>query len=202
MMCLALTAIALADYERARRLYAPLLAFAGQHYWFLVDRVLGLIATLCGEWEAAALHLAAAEATAEREGLHPELARILLVQADVEVGQGGGGSTLRAGSLLNRALVLFGELGMTESAHNVRRRLRALSHHQGDPTRPSLPANLTEREAAVLKLVAEGRSTRQIARTLVLSEKTVTNHLTHIFTKTASENRAAATAFAFHHGLA
>ena len=123
-------------------------------------------------------------------------------QADVEVGHGGQGSTLRARSLLNRALVLFGERGMAESARRVRRRLHALSHHPGGPTRPSLPANLTEREAAVLKLVANGRSNRQIAHTLVLSEKTVTNHLTHIFNKTASENWAAATAFAFHHGLA
>src|SRR5436853_493193 len=72
MMCLALTAIALGDHERARCLYAPLLAFRGQHYWFLVDRVLGLIATLSGKWETAARHLAAAEATAEREELHPE----------------------------------------------------------------------------------------------------------------------------------
>ncbi len=202
MMCLALTAIALGDHERARCLYAPLLAFRGQHYWFLVDRVLGLIATLSGKWETAARHLAAAEATAEREELHPELARTLQGQADVEVGQGGQGSTQRARGLLNRALAMFENLGMRESAHGVRRRLRALWHHPGDPTRPSLPANLTEREAAVLKLVASGKSTRQIAHTLVLSEKTVTNHLTHIFTKTASENRAAATAFAFHHGLA
>lgn len=201
-MCLTLTAIALGDYKRAKRLYRPLLAFAGQHYWFLVDRVLGLIATLCGEWETAALHLAAAEATAECEELHPELARTLLGQADVEVRRGGQGSTPRARSLLNRALVLFGELGMAESVHGVHRRLRALSHHPGNPTSPSLPANLTEREAAVLKLVASGKSTRQIAYTLVLSEKTVTNHLTHIFNKTASENRAAATAFAFRHGLA
>lgn len=201
MMCLALTAIALGDHERVRRLYAALLAAKGQHYWFLVDRVLGLIATLCGEWETAAGHLAAAEATAEREKLQPELARTLLGQADVEVGQGGQGSTQRTRSLLNRALVMFEDLGMRESAHGVRRRLRALWHHPGDPTRPSLPAKLTEREAAILKLVASGKSTRQIAHTLVLSEKTVTNHLTHIFNKTASENRAAATAFAFHHGL-
>jgi DNA-binding NarL/FixJ family response regulator len=161
-----------------------------------------VIATLCGEWETAARHLAAAEATAEREELHPELARTLLGQADVEAGQGGQGSTQRARGLLNRALVVFEDLGMRESAHGVRCRLRALSHHPGGPTRPSLPANLTEREAAVLKLVASGKSTRQIAHALVLSEKTVTNHLTHIFNKTASENRAAATAFAFHHGLA
>src|SRR5205807_1719391 len=71
-MCLALTAITLGDHDRAKRFYAPLLAFAGQHYWFLVDRVLGAIATLCGKWEAAALHLAAAETTAEREELFPE----------------------------------------------------------------------------------------------------------------------------------
>ena len=202
MMCLALTAIALDEHERARSLYAPLLVFRGQHYWFLVDRVLGMIATLCGEWETAAMHLAAAEATAEREELHPELARTLQGQADVEVGKGGQGYTQRARDLLNRALIVFEDLGMRESACGVRRQLRDLSHQPCDSTRPSLPANLTEREAAVLKLVASGKSTRQIAHALVLSEKTVTNHLTHIFNKTVSENRAAATAFAFRHGLA
>jgi DNA-binding NarL/FixJ family response regulator len=50
--------------------------------------------------------------------------------------------------------------------------------------------------------VAEGKSNYQIAQKLNLSEKTVANHLTTIFYKTASENRAAATAFAIRHGLA
>lgn len=75
---------------------------------------------------------------------------------------------------------------------------------QGCP--PSTPqkfsAHLTRREVAVLKLVACGKSNSQIARELTLSEKTIANHLTHIFNKTGSENRAAATAFAIHHGLA
>ena len=66
---------------------------------------------------------------------------------------------------------------------------------------PPLPANLTPREAEVLRLVAQGKSNRQIARALGLTEKTVTNHLTHILHKTNCENRAAATAFAFRHGL-
>src|SRR5207302_4747168 len=78
-MCLALTSITLHGYERARNLYTHLLAFRGQHYWFLVDRVLGLIATLCDEWEMAAMHLAEAETTAWRDGLQPELARTLVV---------------------------------------------------------------------------------------------------------------------------
>ena len=41
-----------------------------------------------------------------------------------------------------------------------------------------------------------------ITSSLVLSEKTVENHLRSIYTKTASDNRAAAAAFAIRHGLA
>jgi DNA-binding NarL/FixJ family response regulator len=53
----------------------------------------------------------------------------------------------------------------------------------------------------VLRLVAAGRSNRDIARELHLSENTVAKHLTSIFNKTASDNRAAAAAFALRHGL-
>jgi predicted ATPase/DNA-binding CsgD family transcriptional regulator len=66
----------------------------------------------------------------------------------------------------------------------------------------SYPAGLTAREVEVLRLVVRGLTNAQIARELVLSEKTVATHLTHIFNKTTSENRAAVTAFAIHHGLA
>jgi DNA-binding CsgD family transcriptional regulator/tetratricopeptide (TPR) repeat protein len=202
-MCLALTSIALHDHERARSLYTRLLAFRGQHYWFLVDRILGLIATLCGEWETAAMHLAAAEVTARREGLHPELARTLLGQADVALSQGGQENMQRTVDLLNRALVLFEDLRMAESARSVERRLQSPSHRPHGPMHPSpLPASLTPREVAVLKLVSCGKSNSQIAQELVISEKTVIHHLTHIFNKTNSENRAAATAFAIRHGLA
>ena len=51
-------------------------------------------------------------------------------------------------------------------------------------------------------LVAAGMSNRQIAQELALSESTVAKHLTSIFNKTASENRAAAAAFAIRHDLA
>jgi DNA-binding NarL/FixJ family response regulator len=63
------------------------------------------------------------------------------------------------------------------------------------------PAGLTEREIEVLRLVADGLSNREIAARLVISEKTVTNHLTAIFNKTGVANRAAAAAFAIRHGL-
>src|SRR5438552_11696693 len=65
LMCLALTAMTLDEQARAIQLYLPLLAFRGQYYWFLVDRVLGLLATERGDWETAVMHLTAAQATAQ-----------------------------------------------------------------------------------------------------------------------------------------
>ena len=58
------------------------------------------------------------------------------------------------------------------------------------------------REAELLRLVAAGRSNREIAEALVLSEKTVETHLTSTYGKIGADNRAAATAFAVRHGLA
>jgi DNA-binding CsgD family transcriptional regulator len=60
---------------------------------------------------------------------------------------------------------------------------------------------LTPRELEVLKLVASGRSNRGIARELVLSERTVAHHVSSILTKIGVPSRAAATAYAYEHGL-
>lgn len=70
------------------------------------------------------------------------------------------------------------------------------------PPLPTYPAGLTAREVQVLRLVVQGLTNTEIAETLGLSEKTIAHHLTHIFNKTTTENRAAAVAFAFRHGLA
>lgn len=67
---------------------------------------------------------------------------------------------------------------------------------------PGYPNGLTAREAGVLRLVAGGLTNAEIAEELGLSEKTIAHHLTRIFNKTASENRAAAAAFAIRHDLA
>jgi DNA-binding CsgD family transcriptional regulator len=60
---------------------------------------------------------------------------------------------------------------------------------------------LTRREVEVLRLVAAGRSNPEIARELVLSEKTVARHLSNIFTKLDVSSRTAAAAYAFAHEL-
>jgi DNA-binding NarL/FixJ family response regulator len=53
----------------------------------------------------------------------------------------------------------------------------------------------------VLRLVAAGRTNRQVAAELMLSEHTVARHLQNIFAKLGLSSRSAATAFAFEHGL-
>jgi DNA-binding CsgD family transcriptional regulator len=201
-ICLALTALALGDQEQAVLLYHRLLAFRGQHYWFLVDRILGLLASERHDWESARMHLSDAQAIAGREGLRPEFARTLLARATVELAPGSQECMVHAEELLREALALFEEMGMSQSALYTLSQLSALSSRAGRRAHAALPAHLTEREVMVLKLVAQGKSNRQIAHTLELSEKTVTNYLTHIFNKTACENRAAASAFAIRHGLA
>jgi DNA-binding NarL/FixJ family response regulator len=60
---------------------------------------------------------------------------------------------------------------------------------------------LTPRELQVLRLVATGKSNREIAGSLVISEHTVARHVQNIFTKLGVPSRTAAGAFAFEHDL-
>jgi DNA-binding CsgD family transcriptional regulator len=67
--------------------------------------------------------------------------------------------------------------------------------------RRAWPAGLTAREVEVLRLVACGLSTREIADALVISRKTAANHVEHIYAKIGASNRARAALFAMQHGL-
>jgi HD-GYP domain-containing protein (c-di-GMP phosphodiesterase class II) len=62
-------------------------------------------------------------------------------------------------------------------------------------------AGLTPREIEVLRLLARGRTTKQIAQDLGISRKTVANHVEHIYTKLGVTNRALASLVAAKHGL-
>lgn len=70
-------------------------------------------------------------------------------------------------------------------------------------TTPSLPplSELSKRELEVLRLVAQGLTTREVAERLVLSTRTVENHLRSIYGKLDVSTRAAVTRIAVEHGL-
>jgi len=76
-------------------------------------------------------------------------------------------------------------------------RARALIRHPVDPT----AHGLTGREIQVLRLVAAGKTNRAIASDLTLAPKTVDRHVTNILGKLGVSSRAAATAYAYKHGL-
>ncbi|RSO02566.1 DNA-binding response regulator [Streptomyces sp. WAC 06783] len=61
--------------------------------------------------------------------------------------------------------------------------------------------SLTDREREVLALIAEGRSNREIARALVLSEKTVKTHVSNILMKLDLADRTQAALWAVRHGI-
>jgi DNA-binding NarL/FixJ family response regulator len=69
------------------------------------------------------------------------------------------------------------------------------------PARPDTFAGLTPTELRVLRLLADGRTTKEIAGELVLAVSTVDRHITHIYEKLGVRNRAEATASALTHRL-
>lgn len=68
--------------------------------------------------------------------------------------------------------------------------------------RGAWPAGLTDREVDVLRLVATAVPTREIATRLGITEKTVRNHIDHVFAKTGTANRVGLSLFALANGLA
>jgi DNA-binding NarL/FixJ family response regulator len=87
-----------------------------------------------------------------------------------------------------------------DAAHTVLQQLGAPVDPAG-PTVDSGDGALSGREREVLTLVVRGESNRQIAAALFLSEKTVARHVSNIFGKIGVNSRAAATSYAYQHGL-
>jgi ATP/maltotriose-dependent transcriptional regulator MalT len=98
-----------------------------------------------------------------------------------------------AGLELDAARRIFEQLGAAPALDQV----RSLTGHA-----PSSGAcGLTTREIEVLRLVATGATNREIADSLVISDKTVARHVSNMFSKLGVSSRAAATSFAYEHHL-
>lgn len=87
-------------------------------------------------------------------------------------------------------------------ARETGRRLGLLAEEAPASGRAANPGGLTAREVEVLRLVAAGKTNRDIAEELFISEKTVARHLTNTFMKIDSQSRTQAAAWAFRQGIA
>jgi DNA-binding NarL/FixJ family response regulator len=141
------------------------------------DDVTGALVVLrraCGRWRA--LEMPYDEA----------LARVRIAQACRALADSDTASLE-----LDAARVTFERLG-------ARPDLVRVARLAGREPRPTV---LTERECEVLRLVAAGRSNREIAAELVISTHTVARHVQNIFAKAGLSSRVAATAYAYEHDL-
>jgi DNA-binding CsgD family transcriptional regulator len=115
--------------------------------------------------------------------------RVLLGRAYRALGDAEG-----AALELAAARLVFEQLGAAPD-------LAALDKPEGAAPGRRATHGLTPRELQVLRRVAAGRTNKEIAHELGLSERTVDRHLSNIFTKLDVSSRAAATAFAYEHDL-
>jgi HD-GYP domain-containing protein (c-di-GMP phosphodiesterase class II) len=98
------------------------------------------------------------------------------------------------------------ERALLEDARNGRldrEAVRAVLEASGRPAqvRAAWPSGLSDREVQVLRLVARGRSNKQIAAELTISARTVQHHVMHIYDKIGASSRAGAALFATEHAL-
>ena len=111
----------------------------------------------------------------------------------------------RTRALVGDACRMLGDSESAAMEHDAARAILVRLGARPDLARLESPASgsrvLSPRELEVLRLVAAGRTNRQIAASLVISEHTVARHLQNIFAKLGVSSRAAATAFAFEHDL-
>jgi excisionase family DNA binding protein len=158
---------------------------------------LACAAAMLGEGEPAARLLGAAERwrVGMGVGLHPDLLAPLeraLTAIRAEVGEARGAEIAAAGAALPLADVIAEALTLSE-------RLSA-ADRQSLPAHPNR-ATLTPREVEVLRLVADGRSDREIAEALFVGTGTVRTHLAHAFDKLGVGSRTAAVAAARRLGI-
>jgi DNA-binding CsgD family transcriptional regulator/tetratricopeptide (TPR) repeat protein len=193
---------ALGDEAIAALVYPQLAPLAGSNVmighlvaWYgAADRYLGMLAATLGEWERAEGHFERAMELNRRMGAATwvahtayEYARLLLAQGPRE--------RQRAERLLGEAAALAEHIGM----HSLTSRIDAL----GSPVQADeLPDGLSAREAQILRLVAEGRSNREIGAALTISEHTAANHIRSILRKTGCANRTEAASYAHLRDLA
>ncbi len=158
-------------------------------------RLLGELAADDGKFDRAAEHLRTALDLADRCAAPYERAQTLVALATLAQARSDMSAAREALSIVRSICTRLGARPLLVHAD-------ALAAHIDANASARFPAGLSGREVEILRLIAAGHTNRQIAAMLSLSERTVHSHVRNVFTKTHTDNRAAATAFAFRHDLA
>ena len=202
----------LQDTARAATLYRLLHPYAGRNVivggsvacYGAASRYLGMLAATMARWDEAEQHFQEALAMNARTGARPWLAHTQHDYATMLLARGEPEDQTQTMTLLEAALAAARELGMRALEVRLTARLSPLTPPQPVTTLPSQwasPDGLSQREAEVLRLVAAGKSNREIADALCISLNTVATHVRNILTKTGTANRTEAAAYALRQGL-
>jgi DNA-binding CsgD family transcriptional regulator len=202
---LAETCIALGDRDRASVLFDELAPFANRNLmagmticFGPADRLLGGLGVLLRRPDIDE-HFAVALDLAERSGSPLWIAEVQYDWARALEVRGEAEGARRLG---HQAVITARLLGIGRLAGRPVPGEHAGGEQQAAPVRaPSLPGGLSSREAEVLRLVAAGRSNREIGEALYISQNTAANHVRAILQKTGCANRAEASSYAVRHGL-
>jgi DNA-binding NarL/FixJ family response regulator len=151
-------------------------------------------------------NLDGAEATRQIVAEHPEVKVLILSTFDADsfvlqaLRAGASGYVLKDSqpdAIVSSILaVVSGERVMANAVAN-----RVLDMLTGTTTPKEFYNGLTAREVEILKLLATGLANKQIARRLQISEKTVRNHVSHMYEKLQIFDRSQAVLYAVRKGL-
>ena len=199
---LALIGLQRGDVEAASEHYAalnPLQITLSPLNMLCGHRVLGLLAQTIGRLDHAMAHFEDSLTFCRQAGARPEIAWTCHDYAETLLQRDGPGDLAHAHSLVEEGLSIAEELGMPPLAERLGTLQQQAASMPGKA--PVYPDGLTEREIEVLRLLAKGRSNREIAEDLVISVNTVFRHVSNIFSKTGSSNRAEAATYANQNNL-
>ena len=201
----------LQDTARAATLYHLLRPYAGRNVivggsvacYGAASRYLGMLAATMARWDEAEQHFQEALAMNTRTGARPWLAHTQHDYAVMLLARGQPEDHTQAMTLLEEALATARELGMRALEARLTARMSPLTPPPPATALPNQwasPDGLSQREVEVLRLVAAGKSNREIADALCISLNTVATHVRNILTKTGTANRTEAAAYALRHG--
>lgn len=196
------TCFALSDAAGAQLLYERLHPYSGQAgnhptavCFGAVDLYLAQLACSANRRERAAAHFAEALRLNRAMRAWPSLARTLFRHGVFLMGQESDSERRLGMQQLRDAEQLARRLEMTGLAAEIETSL-----HKGDGE-GEFPDDLTAREVEVLRLLAIGRTNKDVSLVLAISLNTVATHVRSILNKTRCANRTEAAAYAIRHGL-